>query len=204
MYLECDGNYLFTPFTSDSWSPYSPLFFQTSLTSLLSFYNPFPQPFYTFNVLAAELLLCCSQLLTVAEGNNSNDPLKQFLKSLPKSSGAPKQPKEDNSQPWQRKAMHESVFLFHWPQVQQKRFLVSLAAAANFRVFVTDHHLCRSADSVFAWLCSLPDLAAILKAKPMKNKPRFSFFSSVAIFKPENVTVLLWDTTKIKQWFRRK
>lgn len=52
-------------------------------------------------------------------------------------------------------------------------------------MFVTDHHQFQLADSVFGWLCSIPDFVSVLKAKPTKNEPRFYFFL-VTIFKAES------------------
>lgn len=160
-----------------------------------------PQHFYFLKFLAPELLVYCSQLLTVAEGNNGNDPLKQLLTLLAKISSVPKQPKGDNAQTWQYKAMQELVLLFHWPQIQQNRFLVSLTTAAHFCMFVTDYHLFHFADSVFGWLSSIVSLVPVLKTKPTKVNLASTL---VTIFKPENVTVLLWDTTKIKHSLSRR
>lgn len=64
MYLECEGKCLFTPFIS---APTALSLFRHLVFLYLPFYIPFPQPFCTFNILAAELLVYCSQLLTVAE-----------------------------------------------------------------------------------------------------------------------------------------
>lgn len=117
----------------------NPLYFLRDHLFLYSpFYNPFPQSFHTLNILTAEFLGYCSQPLTVAEGNNGNDPLKQFLKSLLQilvlqSSLKSTIPKRGSTRP----CMHLHFCSTTSPE---QRFLLSLAAATNFCVFIMDHH----------------------------------------------------------------
>lgn len=68
-------------------------------------------------------------------------------------------------------------------------------------MFVTDYHLFHFADSVLGWLSSVLGLVSVMKTKPTKVNLASTL---VTIFKPENVTVLLWDTTKIKHSFSRR
>lgn len=134
-------------------------FFKHLVFLYLPFYIPFPQPFYALNILAAELLVYCSQLLTVAEGNNGNDPLNQFLNhyqniTWPNQKNSPKQPREDNSQSWQHKGMHVSVFLFHRPSRRGSCFPLQQPLIA---VFIT------------APICWVSVCTALLSTRPCSN-----------------------------------
>lgn len=182
----------------------TPLYFFRHLLPCFPFYNPFPQPFYTLDIPAAELLVYCSQLLTVPEGNNDNDPLKQFLKSLAKISGFRSSlkrtiPKHGSIRPCTNlyfcSTGHKCSKRDPWFRLQQ-----SLISVCSSRITICALLLiqCLHGSALYQ------TLQQFWKQNQWKTNLASTFFSSVAIFKPEIVTVLLWDTTKIKRWFRRK